>query len=107
MADQVSARLSSARVPVLAGREAVTEPRAPATGERVIVPDVALPKVTEPRVPEDPRERAPTERVAEESTLAVVVLVVWTMALVAPPVTAWGKAMVDEEAEQPTLPELL
>ena len=51
----VSAKFNSDTVPVLAGREAVTVPRAPVTVWRVTRPEVAFPKATLPGVPEAPR----------------------------------------------------
>jgi len=50
----VCARFVSAMVPVLAGRLAVTEPKAPVTGSRVTVPLVAFPIVMLPSVPDAP-----------------------------------------------------
>ena len=55
MAVQVCTKLSSAMVPVLAGRLAVTDPRAPATVPSVTVPLVALPNAMVPIVPDAPR----------------------------------------------------
>lgn len=49
------ARFNSAMVPVLAGKLAVTAPRAPVTGDSVTVPEVALPIVSVPSVPLAPK----------------------------------------------------
>jgi hypothetical protein len=68
-ADQVWIRFNSAMVPVLAGRLAVTVPRAPVTGCKVSTPDVALPIATEPAVPETPRDKAP---LVSDVTVSVV-----------------------------------
>lgn len=53
---QVCARFNSASVPVLAGKVAVTDPRAPVVGESVMDPEVPLSKITEPtEVPATPK----------------------------------------------------
>lgn len=74
-AEKVCARLVSAIVPVLAGRLAVTVPKAPGTGCKVSTPEVAFPMATLPAVPLTPSVSAPAVAVKLAPPATVVAAV--------------------------------